>query len=74
MPPCGVWKLTAVPAGQVDQTVAEFQLDNPTNIQRIDNHDGTFDVVATFPPCPDGSSSNQGQDRRIEPPGPWPRR
>jgi hypothetical protein len=59
MQPCGVWRLNAVPADKVDQTVAEFQLDNPTNIQKIDNHNGTFDVVATFPPCADGRASNQ---------------
>jgi hypothetical protein len=59
MPPCGVWKLTAVPANKVDEVVAEFQLDNPTKIDKIDNHNGTVDVVATFPPCADGSNSNQ---------------
>jgi hypothetical protein len=59
MPPCGVWRLTAVPADQVDEVVAEFQADNPITIDRIDNHNGTFDVVATFAPCADGSDSNQ---------------
>jgi len=56
MPPCGVWKQTAVPANKVDEVVAGFQLDSPTKIDKVDNHDGTFDVVATFPPCPVGSS------------------
>jgi hypothetical protein len=54
MPPCGVWKLTAVPANKVNQVVAEFQLDEPNTIEKSENPDGTFDVVATFPPCPDG--------------------
>lgn len=57
MPPCGVWKTTRVPAKDVDAVVAEYQLDNPTKVEKIDNHDGTFDVVATFPPCPDGKPS-----------------
>jgi hypothetical protein len=59
MPPCGVWKQTAVPAAKVDEVVAEFELDSPTKIDKVDNHNGTFDVVATFPPCADGSASNQ---------------
>ena len=60
MPPCGVWKETRVPANKVDDVVAGFQLDNPTKIDKVDNGDGTFDVIATFPPCSDGSSTNQG--------------
>ena len=59
MPPCGVWKRKAVPADKVAEVVAAYQLDNPTKIDKIDNHNGTFDVVATFPPCADGSGSNQ---------------
>jgi hypothetical protein len=60
MAPCGVWKETNVPANKVDAVVAGFQLDNPTKIDKNDNGDATFDVIATFPPCPDGSTSNQG--------------
>jgi hypothetical protein len=59
MPPCGVWTQKAVPVAMVDEVVAEYKLDNPTKIDKIDNHNGTFDIVATFPACPDGSSSNQ---------------
>jgi hypothetical protein len=44
----------------VPEVIAAFQLDSPNTIDKIDNHDGTFDVVATFPPCSDGSVSNQG--------------
>lgn len=60
MPPCGVWKRERVPAAKVPEVIAAFQLDSPNTIDKIDNHDGTFDVVATFPPCSDGSVSNQG--------------
>jgi hypothetical protein len=56
MPPCGVWKVTSVPADQVDLVVAQFQLDDPIRVETKDNHDGTFDVIATFPPCPDGGA------------------
>lgn len=60
MPPCGVWKETKVPASKVDGVVAGFNLDSPTKVEKTQNTDGTFDVVATFPPCADGSPSNQG--------------
>jgi hypothetical protein len=60
MPPCGVWRETKVPADKVDEVIAAFNLEDPNpTIKTIDNHDGTFDVVATFPDCPDGSASNQ---------------
>ncbi len=59
MPPCGVWKQPAVPADKVDAVVAGFQLDSPIKIDKVDNHNGTFDIVATFPACPDSSSTNQ---------------
>ena len=62
MPPCGVWTIKAVPAAKVDEVVAEFQADNPTNIEPVDNHNGTFDVVATFPACADGADTNQPPD------------
>ena len=62
MPPCGVWTLKAVPAGEVDQTVAEFQLDNPKKIEKKKNADGSFDIVAIFPPCADGNESNQPEE------------
>jgi len=59
MAACGVWKQTSVPTDKVDEVVAGFQLDSPTKIEKIDNKDGTFDVVATFPPCTDGKTTNQ---------------
>jgi hypothetical protein len=62
MPPCGVWKTTGVPPAKLAGVVAGFGLDSPTSIDKIENPDGTFDVVATFPPCPDGSDSNQPDD------------
>jgi len=49
MPPCGVWTIKAVPTASLDEVVAEFEADNPTKVDKIDNHNGTFDVVATFP-------------------------
>ena len=59
MKPCGVWETTRVPAGKLEQVVAGYQLDDPSKIDKIQNADGTFDVVATFPPCDDGSPTNQ---------------
>jgi hypothetical protein len=46
----------------VAEVVAAYRLDNPIRIDKIDNHNGTFDVVATFPPCTDGQASNQPND------------
>ena len=57
MQPCGVWKTTGVPAGKVNEVVAGYQLDNPTSIDKIDNHDGTsmslppFRIVRTVAPA-----------------------
>jgi hypothetical protein len=59
MKPCGVWKTTRVPAGKLEEVVAGYQLDDPSTIDKIRNSDGTFDVVATFPPCADESPTNQ---------------
>jgi len=55
MPPCGVFTESNVPAAKVDQVIADFQLDSPIKIDKVDNGDGTFEVTATFPPCADGS-------------------
>jgi hypothetical protein len=46
----------------VAEVVAAYRLDNPIRIDKIDNHNGTFDVVATFPPCTDGQANNQPND------------
>jgi hypothetical protein len=64
MKPCGVWKTTGIPAGKVDEVVAGYrlELDDPTKIKKTENPDGTIDVVATFPPCANGSPSNQPPD------------
>ena len=59
MPPCGVWTEKAVPANKVAEVVAAFNADGATGIQKKPNPDGSVDVVATFPPCADGSASDQ---------------
>jgi hypothetical protein len=59
MPPCGVWTRKRVPADKVAEVVAAYNLDEPKKVEKIDNHNGTFDVVATFTPCANGSDSNQ---------------
>lgn len=62
MPPCGVWKRIAVPAANLNEVIAEFNLDNPVRVEKVQNPDGTYDVTATFPPCPDGSASNENSE------------
>lgn len=58
----GVWKQTAVPADKVDDVVAGFQLDKPVRVDTVDNGDGTFDVIATFPSAPEQDDSNRWRD------------
>jgi hypothetical protein len=66
--PCGVWKLTSVPADKVDEVVAGYQLQNPISVNKTANADGTFDVVATFPACADNSATNQPAGGTTYPP------
>lgn len=49
MPPTGIHASKRVRAEDVERVKAGYQLDNPTKIETIDNKDGTFDVIATFP-------------------------
>jgi len=66
--PCGVWKLTSVPANKVAEVVAGYQLQNAT-VNKTANADGTFDVVATFPACAGGGTTNQPAGSTTYPPG-----
>ena len=50
--PCGVYTETKIPAADLDEVLAGIGLDNPTNVTKTQQPDGTWTVVATFPPCP----------------------
>ncbi len=47
--PSGEEKTTDVPDEKLDQVVAGYNLDNPTNIQKVKQPDGKWTVIATFP-------------------------
>jgi hypothetical protein len=52
--PCGVWKITDVPADKVPNVIGDFNLDSPTKVEKDKQADGTWTVTATFPDCPPG--------------------
>lgn len=45
----GIQETTDVPADQVENVVAGYQLDNPINIERIRQPNGLWTIKATFP-------------------------
>jgi hypothetical protein len=51
---CGTFTLTQIGDGDVNQVVDLFQKNNPPPLRVTKNHepDGTWTVVAVFPPCP----------------------
>jgi len=55
--PKGVFKSTDVPEGKLEQVVAGYKLDNPTNIEKIKQPDGKWTVIATFPNDDESSGS-----------------
>lgn len=49
MPPKGVHITRNVPADKVDEVVAGYKADNPTKVEKKQNSDGSWNVIATFP-------------------------
>ncbi len=55
MPPRGVFKITNISEDRVPVVVADFELDDPTSIEKIDQKEkndqgkNLWTVVATFP-------------------------
>jgi hypothetical protein len=51
---CGTFTMNSVAAADVAAVVAGFQANNPppTSVTKTQNADGTYTVVAQFPPCP----------------------
>ena len=48
--PSGVFKVTDIPKEKVAVVVANYEADSPTpNIERVDQGNGLWTVVATFP-------------------------
>jgi hypothetical protein len=59
---CGTFTTDSVPAAEADSVVAMFKANvpPPTSVTKTGNADGTFKIVATFPPCPAGTTHNAG--------------
>jgi hypothetical protein len=59
---CGVFTVKAVPADQVDQVADLFQTNDPppTSVTKTPDGSGAFTVVATWPPCPTGTTHDPG--------------
>ena len=47
--PNGVFKIINIPKDKVPMVVADFELDSPDKIEKIDQGDGLWTVKATFP-------------------------
>jgi hypothetical protein len=52
--PCGVYTETDIPAADLDEVLAGIALDSPISVTKTQQPDGTWTVVATYPPCPPG--------------------
>jgi hypothetical protein len=52
--PCGTWKITDVPADKVQQTMADFWLQDPKSVTKEEQANGMFTVTAVFEDCPEG--------------------
>jgi hypothetical protein len=51
---CGIYTVTGVPDANLGEVLAQVNLDNPTSVTHTQQPDGTWTVVATYPPCPAG--------------------
>lgn len=51
---CGTFTMTQVPANNVAGVVARYKANvpPPTSVTSTQQPDGTYTVVAVFPPCP----------------------
>ncbi len=46
--PSGVFKITDIPEDKVETVIADYQLQNPDSIEKFEQPDGKWTVVATF--------------------------
>ena len=47
--PTGIWTITDIPEGEVDNVEADFKLDSPDSVERIRQANGRWTVKATWP-------------------------
>lgn len=61
---CGTYTLRKIPDDQVHTVVAGFAADTPISLTRMQDADGTWTVVAVYPPCSPGTQG--GGDRSYQ--------
>lgn len=59
---CGTFTITQIDTQDVDGVVKRFELNQPPPLKVIkaQQADGTWTVVATFPPCPANTTHDPG--------------
>ena len=57
--PCGIFKITDIPANEIGGAEQEAALDSPDKMTREQQSDGTWTLTLTFPPCQDGTDPLQ---------------
>jgi hypothetical protein len=50
-------RIQRVPADKVQQVIKEYEIDSPASVTKIDNNDGTFDLMIFFGETPFKSGS-----------------
>ncbi len=55
---CGTFKVEKIPDDEVDEVVERFETNvpPPTSVTKSKQADGTWTVIATWPPCPDNTT------------------
>ena len=46
--PSGVFKIINIPADKVSTVIADYELDSPDKIEKFEQPDGLWTVIATF--------------------------
>ena len=59
---CGTFTIRKVPAAKLQETIDLFQanMPPPNSVTSAPDGNGTFTVVAVFPPCPENTSHRVG--------------
>lgn len=47
--PSGVWKITDIPADKVDMVAADYEMEGANPVEKTEQPNGKWTVVATFP-------------------------
>lgn len=58
--PTGVYKTTEIPPDKVDDVVAGYKLDNPEKMEKVEQADGKWTVIATWPGAGETTKKHAG--------------